>query len=159
MKPKFIWIPYAFVFLLPFILIGFMYERYSNHSSLTIRFNGKPYANVEFKDQMTGEIFKTDSSGKLTHKSGTYANKSILMPLKEGGATYLSFPVRGHKTIDFYKDYTNTETVFYRFGLFRISESVENYAFTPEDMESIKGGKSTVQQVQASIKQEAEKTL
>jgi hypothetical protein len=75
--------------------------------------------------------------------------------MQGGTHRQVSFPVKGHATVDLRKRYSRQTTVYYDYGVLRYEETTEQFDLTDEEIAAIEAGTTTREQVQQAILAEA----
>ncbi len=123
---------------------------------LTILVNGSPAANITVTDIQTASPRTTDATGTLAYGLDRKKQNAVFVPIDGGGQRLISFPVRGHKTVDLRGRYTRSKTVVYHLGILRADKITEEYDLTDAEMAALKAGNVTMAEVQEAIRGEAE---
>jgi hypothetical protein len=127
----------------------------SSPPRLTILINGNPAANITVTDFQTMAPRTTDSTGTITREGDPNQQHAVLVPMQGGTRRQVSFPVKGHATVDLRKRYVKTTTVSFDYGVLRSEETSEQFDLTDEEVAAIEAGKTTRSQVVQVIRDEA----
>jgi hypothetical protein len=127
----------------------------SSPPRLTILINGNPAANITVTDYQAMLPRKTDSTGSITLEGDPGYQHAVLVPMKGGTHRQVSFPVKGHATVDLRKRYVRGTTVYYDYGVLRYEQTTEQFDLTDEEIAAIEAGTTTREQVQQAIRDEA----
>ena len=127
----------------------------SSPPRLTILINGNPAANITVQDFQAMAPRKTDSTGSITLEGDPGRQHAVLVPMQGGIYRQVTFPVKGHATVDLSKRYSRRTTVYYDYRVLRREETTEQFDLTGEAMAAIEAGETTREQVLQAILDEA----
>ncbi len=123
---------------------------------LTILVNGSPAANVTVSDVQTGTPHQTDSTGTLNYSVRSGKQNAVFVPISGGGIRMVSFPPRGHRTIDIRGRYTRSTTVVYDFGLLRREQTTVQHDLTDAEAAAARNRGTMLRQVENLTRNPAE---
>jgi hypothetical protein len=127
----------------------------SSPPRLTILINGSPAANITVTDYQAMLPRKTDSTGSIILEGDPEKQHAVLVPMQGGTHRQVTFPVKGHATVDLRKRYVRQTTVYYDYGIVRSEETTEQFDLTDEEVAAIEAGETTTEQVRQAIRDEA----
>lgn len=141
--------------LLLLIIGGVLVSWYRKQPTLQVLINGKPAANIVVTDFQTMSPRVADAAGVLSYSTDSANQNAVLVPSPSGGVWLISFPVRGHKTVNLRGRFSESTTTVFDFGIIRREENTESYDLTDEETAAIERGELTPEDVQEKIRREA----
>lgn len=141
--------------LLLLVIGGVFVSWYRKQPTLQVLINGKPAAHIVVRDFQTMSPRVADAAGVLSYSTDSGKQNAVLVPSPGGGVWLISFPDRGHKTVNLRGRFSKSTTTVFDFSIIRREENTESYDLTDEETAAIERGELTLEDVQEKIRQEA----
>lgn len=131
----------------------------SNRPRLTILVNGQPpqgatIASGTWVGGTNNAPLSFDQRGNVVFPSGAPTPEVVIVRTADGTEHWVHFPRRGHKTLDIRPRYSSSETVLVDWGFSRYRERSSSYSFTDEEVEQVKNGELTLEEIQRRIEEQ-----